>query len=154
MTLLRPGIQVTDYLEHYYTDKSGHVAQIFRLGNLAFANTHLKWSPADSVSHTGRNQAIELTCLLDEHEKSIIAADCNDRPNGPVRQVFKDAGFTDLQESTFSAVVNGEPVAIDLLAARGLNALPISPRVEFNNIPNDEVPSDHIPLSIVVDIDY
>ena len=52
-----------------------------------------------------------------------------------------------------TALVNGELVAIDLLAIRGLSSRFISTDYDLHSIPNETCASDHIPLVADIIID-
>lgn len=146
LTLVKKGLRINDHREFWYDDGSGHVFQITRIGQLAIANTHIKWSPAEDPRHIGVSQTRELLATLGDHNPALILADCNDRPGGPVRALVKDAGFEDVGGATPTSLVNGEAIAIDLLAARGLSARLIEGGFNVQTIPNPGCASDHIPL--------
>ena len=152
LTLVRPGIDVHGFVTHEYGDDSGHIMQILTLGRIAFANTHIKWAPADSPDHIGVGQTKELLDHLDHNQQAVIFADCNDRPGGPVRQLVEQAGFTNAHDDEPTAIVNQELVALDLLAVRGMTARCSTKRYNLANIPNKDCPSDHIPLVAELDI--
>ena len=48
----------------------------------------------------------------------VVAGDMNDRPGGPVRQVFAAAGFVEVQGAWPSEVVAGVPVALAVIWLR------------------------------------
>jgi mRNA deadenylase 3'-5' endonuclease subunit Ccr4 len=146
LTLVRPGIDVHGFATHEYGDGSGHIMQILALGRIAFANTHIKWAPADSPDHIGVSQTTELLARLGSEQQAVIFADCNDRPGGPVRQLVEQAGFTHPYEDKPTAIVNQELVALDLLAVRGLGARCITRQYDLTTLPNRDCPSDHIPI--------
>jgi len=53
LTLVRHGIEIQRFDTHPYSDSSGHIMQLVRIGHVVFANTHIKWAPADSPEHIG-----------------------------------------------------------------------------------------------------
>jgi endonuclease/exonuclease/phosphatase family metal-dependent hydrolase len=146
LTLVRPGIDVYGFATHEYGDGSGHIMQILTLGRVAFANTHIKWAPADSPDHIGVAQTNELLTRLAPEQHAVIFADCNDQPGGPVRQLVEQAGFMHTYEDEPTALVNQIPVALDLLAVRGLSARCATRQYDLTSLPNSTCPSDHIPV--------
>lgn len=145
LTLVRKGIEVDGNESVAFSDRSGHVAQITHIGDVAFANSHIKWSPEDDPHHKGVYQMKELLGALGLRS-AVILADCNDRPGGPVRRQVEQAGFTDLGRDIPTAYVDHAQVAIDLLAVRGVSAKLIPTKLKPINIPDAQCPSDHIPL--------
>lgn len=152
LTLVKPGIEVNGFETHAYRDGSGHIMQILRIGQTAFANTHIKWAPADSFNHVGVGQVTELLDKIEADNAAVIFADSNDKPGGPVRQLIENAGFVDIFGDTPTAVVNGEAVALDILAVRGMASRRISKNYNVLSIPNEDLPSDHIPLVLEFEI--
>jgi Metal-dependent hydrolase len=146
LALVKNGIEVTDYESHLYDDESGHVFQVIRIGQLAVANTHIKWAPADDVDHIGVAQTRQLLGAITGDESAVILADCNDQPGGRVQTMIGDAGFMSMSGERPTALVNGRPVAIDLLAVRGLSGTFIPRTYDLESIPNETCSSDHIPL--------
>ena len=146
LTLVRRGIEVKDFNSYYYSDKSGHVAQCLHIGQLIFANTHIKWAPADAPNHIGVRQANELMKFIGPERPSVLFTDCNDRPGGPVRRILELAGFRNTCGDEPTAVVNGELVALDMLAVRGIGAGQVAMDFDLHGIPDRYCPSDHIPL--------
>lgn len=146
LTIVRHGIEVSAFDTYPYSDQSGHIMQCVRIGQLVFANTHIKWAPADALQHAGVAQTTELLKHLEPSRATIIFADCNDRPNGPVRQLIEKAGFINVCGDRPTALVNQEPVALDLLAVRGITAKRITQDYSLAEIPNKSCPSDHIPI--------
>lgn len=147
LTLVSPDleVEVDDFDTLYFSDNSGHVAQIIRIGQLAIANTHLRWAPLDANPHNGVHQIQELLAHITS-PSAILMGDCNDRPRGPVRQAFLEAGFDDVVGETPSALIDQAPVSIDMIAVRGLSAQLIPPNINLSTIPDTQCPSDHIPL--------
>jgi hypothetical protein len=146
LTLVKPGIEVNSFETHAYRDGSGHIMQILHIGRAAFANTHIKWAPADSLDHGGVGQITELLDKIDSDKNAVIFADTNDKPGGPIRRLVENAGFVDMFGDMPTAIVNGEAVALDILAVRGMVSRRIAKHYEVFNIPNVDLPSDHIPL--------
>ena len=146
LTLVRDGIAVDGFETHAYQDGTGHIMQILHIGRVAFANSHIKWAPADSAEHVGVGQMTELLAKLNAEQVAVVFADSNDRPNGPVRRLVEDEGFTDVSGENPTALVNQQAVAIDLLAVRGLPAVLVPRDYDVLTIPNSECPSDHIPI--------
>lgn len=146
MTIVRPGLEVRDFDTHAYNDGSGHIMQVLRIGRVAFANTHIKWAPADSLQHAGVDQTIDLLDQIARNEAAVIFADSNDRPGGPVRQLVEAAGFNDLYGEMPTAIVNGQAVALDILAVRGIASTRVHREYDVMKIPDAALPSDHIPL--------
>ncbi len=148
LTLVRQGLEVADFNAHEYSDGSGHIAQTLSIGQVVFVNTHIKWAPADSIDHIGAGQTKELLEQVGPERRAVIFADCNDRPQGPVRQLIEKAGFNNVCEDEPTAIVNQELVALDLLAVRGINASCMTRKYDLTSIPNSDCPSDHIPVVV------
>ena len=152
LTLVRNGIEVNDFETHLYGDQSGHVMQTVRIGRTIFANTHIKWAPDDDLNHAGVTQATELLDRLGRDRAAVIFADCNDRPNGPVRRLVEAAGFVNVCGDEPTAIVDKQLAAFDLLAVRGVTATYIDTAYNPSEIPSKDCPSDHIPELALVDI--
>lgn len=152
LMLVRTGIEVRDHTTHAYGDGSGHVMQAVRIGETIFANTHIKWAPTTDRDHAGVKQTVELLNLLGNEQPAVLFADCNDKPGGPVRQLIERAGFKYVHEEAPTALVDQEPVALDLVAVRGLSATLIPNNYPIRNIPNGDCPSDHMPVVAHVSI--
>lgn len=146
LTLVKSNLEVADHESHLYNDESGHVFQLTRVGGIAIANTHIKWAPEDDHNHIGVSQTQELLSALKDHETATILADCNGRPGGRVQTMVEEAGFTSLSGERPTAIVNGELVAIDLLAIKGLKGMLVPTNYNLHAIPNEFCASDHIPL--------
>jgi hypothetical protein len=149
LLLVRRSIKVTDFQAYHYADGSGHVVQLVTIMGVRFANSHIKWAKA-GPRHIGVSQTKELLQHLGVGP-AVIFADCNDRPGGPVRQLVEQAGFTNTSGDTPTAFVDGAPVALDLVAVRGLTARPVNTGLSANGIPTMACASDHLP--VVADID-
>lgn len=152
LMLVKRGIEIGAFRSYEYGDHTGHVAQILNIGSVIFANTHLKWAPTDAPGHIGVAQAGELLERIGSGRAAVIFADCNDEPDGPVRQLIEEAGFTSACGDQATSVVDQVPVALDLLAVRGIAARCITMNYRAENIPNENCPSDHIPLVADLDI--
>lgn len=150
LTLIKSGIEVADHESYMYNDESGHVFQVTNIGEAAIANTHIKWAPAEESHHIGVAQTQQLLNVIGDQNAAVILADCNDRPGGRVQTMIKQAGFTNMSGERPTAIVNGELVALDLLAIRGLKGTLINMDYNLRSIPNEICASDHIP--IVADI--
>lgn len=146
LTLVKPDVAVDRFEPHPYSDGSGHIMQILHIGRIAFINTHIKWAPADSADHIGVGQMSELLELINMEKSAVILADSNDAPGGPVRTLAENAGFMDMSGDMPTALVNGQPMALDLLAVRGIASTRIKKNYSVLTIPNKNLPSDHIPL--------
>lgn len=151
LTLVKNTLEVADHESHLYDDGSGHVFQLTRIGGVAIANTHIKWAPEDDCNHIGVSQTQELLAALNDHETAAILADCNGRPGGRVQTMVEEAGFTSLSGERPTAIVNGELVALDLLAIRGMRSTLIPNDYDLHSIPNETCASDHIPLIAEID---
>lgn len=152
LTLVKKNIEVSGFESHAYTDNSSHVMQVVYIGRTAFANTHIKWAPDDSVIHAGVIQTTELLARLGSlDDPAVIFADCNDRPGGPVRQLVREAGFVNVTDIEPTAIVNQQLVALDLLATRGLAAERVVYEFDIATIPNTRCASDHIPLVATIE---
>ena len=146
LTLVKSNLKVAEHESHLYDDESGHVFQLTRVGGIAIANTHIKWAPEDDRTHIGVSQTKELLAALNDQQSAAILADCNGRPGGRVQTIVGEAGFTSLSDERPTAIVNGEVVAIDLLAIKGLKGILVPTDYDLHAIPNELCASDHIPL--------
>ena len=152
LTLVKRGIEISEFYTHPYDDQSGHIMQAVRIGQVVFANTHIKWAPVDAPQHIGVTQTTELLNQIGPEQPAVIFADCNDRPNGPVRQLVEKAGFINVCGDYPTALVDQEPVALDLLAVRGITARCMTKDYHLTEIPNRDCPSDHIPVVAELEI--
>lgn len=146
LTLVKSNLGISDHESHLYNDGSGHVFQLVRVGGIAIANTHIKWAPEDDRNHIGVGQTKELLAALDDQQAAVILADCNGRPGGRVQTMVEEAGFTSLSGERQTAIVNGELVAIDLLAIKGLKGMLVPTNYDLHAIPNEICASDHAPV--------
>lgn len=146
LTLVKSMVEIADHESHLYNDGSGHVFQITHIGGVAIANTHIKWAPEDDPHHIGVIQTQELLTALNNQRAAVILADCNGRPDGNVQAMVKNAGFTSLSGDKPTAIVNGELVALDLLAIRGLRGTLTPMDYDLHSIPSETCASDHVPL--------
>lgn len=145
LTLVKSTVEVVDHESHSYHDGSGHVFQLTLVGGVAIANTHIKWAPEDDHHHIGVSQTQELLAALNGQTAAILA-DCNGRPGGKVQTMVEKAGFASLSDERPTAIVNGELVALDLLAIRGMRGTLIPADYDLHSMPNETCASDHIPL--------
>lgn len=150
LTLVKSGIKVANHESHLYDDESGYVFQLTRISEVAIANTHIKWAREDDQHHIGLSQTRELLTALSDYQAAVILADCNGRSGGRVKTMIEQAGFMNLSGERPTAIVNGELVALDLLAIRGLSGTLIATDYDLHSIPNEACASDHIP--VVADI--
>lgn len=93
LTLVKRGVEVADHESYRYDDESGHVFQVTHIGEVALANTHIKWAPEDARHHIGVRQTQELLAALDGHQPTVILADCNGRPGGRVQTWLNKLGL-------------------------------------------------------------
>ena len=145
LTLVRHGITVKDFATHAYHG-SNHIMQTVTIDGVVFANTHIQWAPANERNHPGVVQMEELLMRLGEKQPAVILADCNDRPNGPIRALIEEAGFTNTCGDQPTALINRKQAALDLIAVRGVRAKRIRTNFRPEGIPNASCPSDHIPV--------
>lgn len=145
LTLVKRGIFVTDFATYAYDDGTSHLMQLVIIDDVAFANTHIIWAPADTPDHPGVSQTRKLLERLSEWPRAVIFADCNDRPGGPVRALVEAAGFNNVCGDEPTARIGDELAALDIIAVRGIHAERIATAAP-DDIPNTTCPSDHIPV--------
>lgn len=146
------GIKVAKFWDFAYGAGDGAVAQCLLVNDTVFINTHLQWAPPDSLAHVGVRQATELLEKVGEGP-SVIFADCNDRPGGPVRYLIEDAGFTNVCGERPTALIGSERAPIDLLSVRGVQAAFVDFGFYPEGIPSRDCPSDHIPVCGDIELD-
>ena len=146
LMLVKNDLEVDSFNTFPYSDKSGHIMQKISIGGIVFANTHIKWCSPKNPEQLGVGQATELVQHVSSENSAVIFADCNDRPNGPVRQVIKDAGFDNVCDNIPTAIVHNKPASLDLIALRGVTGKCLTKKYPILEIPNEDCPSDHIPL--------
>lgn len=146
LTLVKSDVEIANHQSFSYDDESGHVFQITQIGQLAVANTHIKWAPMNDPHHIGVSQTRQLLDTLEHEQPAIILADCNDQPGGPVQTLVQEAGFTSMSGNRPTAIVNGELIAIDLLAIKGIRGQWVATNYDLRSLPNEACPSDHTPL--------
>lgn len=146
LTLVSSGLKIASHESYKHDDDSGHVFQITCIGQLAIANTHIKWAPVEDPSQVGVLQMQQILNKLNDCESAVILADCNDKPDGPVQQLVRGAGFTSLSADWPTAFVEQKPVAIDLIAVRGVVARLCETNYSPDSIPNRYCSSDHVPM--------
>lgn len=152
LTLVRHGVDVDDFHSRYFSDESGHVMQMLRIGQTVLANTHIKWAPMDDPNHAGVYQTQELLHQIDSEQPAVILGDYNDQPGGPVRELVRNAGFVNVYKDEATAFVNKGAVALDLLAVRGISATLVNASYRAINIPDALCPSDHIPVVANIEV--
>lgn len=155
LTLVQPDIEVHEFDTFPFSDGSGNTMQTLKIDGATFVNAHIKWAPEGSSKHAGVLQTTELLARIKDEETVIIVGDCNDKPGGPVRQLIEAAGFRNVcKENEPTALVEQEPVALDLLAVRGLSAqcVAITRDYAITDIPNRQCPSDHIPIVAEIEL--
>jgi len=152
LMLIRKGLEVSNYESREYGDGSGFVMQAMKIGHAVFANTHIQWAPAETLQHAGVIQTTELLNYIGADDPAVILADCNDRPNGPVKQLLERENFYNVYEDEATATVNHVPAALDILAVRGLKAVRLGARYDVATIPNAQLPSDHVPLLARIEV--
>jgi hypothetical protein len=150
LTLVRKGLVVDGGKPEivHYSDGSGHVAQVVKIGGIAIANTHIKWELANRTTQTQ-----ELLARVAAEPHVVLMGDFNDRPGEPARELVAEAGFRNVPEddmpTAFIADREG-PASLDLFAVRGLQAelVPIrfGPDFDIREIPSYQCPSDHVPI--------
>jgi hypothetical protein len=147
LTLARKKVAVDEFETHHFSDGSGHVMQMLKVGGVVVANTHIKWELPSRIA-----QASELLARVGTAPHAVLLGDWNDRPGEPARKLVADAGFKNVWGDEPTAyIANREgPAAIDLLAIRGLRARPVAVEIgdgfDLSEIPSRRCPSDHIPV--------
>lgn len=156
LMLVRQGIVVKDGVHHTkaYTDGSGHIMQSIVVEDATIANTHIEFAKEDDPNHSGVFQTKELLEWVEEEQspRSVILADCNGRPNGRVRALFKEAGFNNVCGNEPTALINQMPAALDVIAVKGVRAKRIKTAFKPKGIPSIKCPSDHIPVMADIEI--
>ncbi len=146
-TLIRPNIPVQGWSTLGYLDGSGHIAQLVMIGGTCITNTHLKWAPAGTADHPGVAQLRQLLEQLAYCSKSMVLADSNDLPGGPLRTMLRDSGFVGVDDETPTAKVDGRLVALDIAATRGVSVMPVDLGIWADITMSTVCPSDHIPIA-------
>jgi endonuclease/exonuclease/phosphatase family metal-dependent hydrolase len=154
LTLVRKGINITGFDKYAYGTAGGHVFQIIFTRGVAFVNTHIQYDQPNRRKHVGVIQTEKLLDTLKDMKRVVVFADCNDRPGrtAPVRALFNQAGFINTFENEYTALIDGTPAAIDLLAIRGLKARSVKTGFSVHTIPSTDCPSDHIPIVAEVEM--
>lgn len=115
--------------------------------SLTVANTHLRWSPDGS---TATRQLGHLLADLAPEPRAVLCADANVGPTDPARAALRAHALHDLAGAASTAVVDGEPRPLDLVAVRGLAGLLARPLAPRGPLPSRLCPSDHVPLVATV----
>lgn len=151
------GLEVVDWREVVYSDRSGHVALILETNfagrRLALANTHVKWDPSGTPlgERHGYLQILDLLqtlCDMDCDEW-IVCGDFNVTPRDELVRCLREAGLNeafDGLDRPYTFVSKGKARKIDyIFHSAGLEASPEAlPRVSA--LPSEHEPSDHLPL--------
>jgi endonuclease/exonuclease/phosphatase family metal-dependent hydrolase len=151
LLLVKLGRQVMNFERLVFSDPSGDVAQLARVDDVWFVNTHIRWAEEGAKDHIGVRQTALLLNWLGGYP-AVLLADCNSRPGGRVRQQFADAGFTSVSGDEPTAFVYDTPAArselaaLDLLAGREVPVSRVLLDYSPESIPTAKCPSDHIPL--------
>lgn len=146
LTLVRNGLASDEPETIRYSDGSGSVAQVTKIGKITVANTHVKFEMPNRIAQTK-----ELLAEIATESHVALLGDFNDRPGEPARSLVAEAGFENLLGDTPTAfIANRDGAAsIDLFAVRGLQAelTPIDLGEDFDirEIPSYRCPSDHTP---------
>lgn len=83
-----------------------------------------------------------------DSRSTIIAGDLNDEPGGPIRVIFAENDFTEVQGLASSAFIDGQLVSLDVISIRGFG---IEPPVRLGSEAlTEECPSDHTPAVAVL----
>lgn len=146
LALVNKDFRIEEYQGRPYADGSGHIYQSLIIENTRFINTHIKWAPIEDPNHIGKRQLKELIHHIGNDSPAIIAGDINDRPGGPVREVLNENGFYESNPDYATAIINGLPVSIVVIAAKGISIISNNYHKMRLNIPSTDCPSDHIPI--------
>lgn len=171
VTAVRAPWVIADEAQLVYHDRdpiTGHVAHVLTLTHpdhgatdetVTVANTHLRWAEpgTNDTDHIGLIQARQLTDHLAAHHGDgivAIAADTNDAPGGPVRSLLSSTGYIEAGAATATSLVHGtEPAAIDVVAVRGATPTRIDTGIAVAApLPGPHCPSDHVPVSVDIDV--
>jgi len=80
--------------------------------------------------------------------------DINDRQGGPVRGVLEETGFVEVQGASATAVVDGSPTSLDVIAL--INGVGLSSErmgLPLGSIPDLQWPSDHLMVGAWISLD-
>ncbi|HSW98269.1 MAG TPA: endonuclease/exonuclease/phosphatase family protein [Candidatus Saccharimonadales bacterium] len=150
LTLVGNGLAIESFDAVHFSDGSGHVAQLIKVGGIAIANTHIKWDMPNRIAQV-KELVAKIPAKLEPH--AVLLGDFNDRPGEPARRLVAQADFQNLlpDDMPTAYIANREgPASIDLLAVRGLHAelvaVDLGGDFDIREIPSNRCPSDHIPI--------
>ncbi len=165
LTLIRPPWEVESENVLVYSAGHpiwGHRAHVLIVGRergkkITVVNSHLRWAADDTPreEHFGVLNARELVSAVAGHPAVILAADMNEGPSGPAREILVDAGYSFIHADHVMTAIpnNGEPGAPDIVAVRGITGRPIHSGIAVARpMPREGCPSDHVPLLAEVDV--
>ena len=78
----------------------------------------------------------------------MLVGDTNARPGELVRESLVYAGYREYQGVGPSAVINEVAASIDVVAGFGVRGRARGSEVAVVGIPNEAMPSDHVPLVV------
>jgi endonuclease/exonuclease/phosphatase family metal-dependent hydrolase len=137
---------VSDVRALVYGDGSGHLALLATAGGRRIATSHIKWDPPGTPQRFAIRQARELIAARPD----IACGDFNFEPDDDALRIFLDAGFTD-PGGTATCNPNGRAKRIDYILVRGAaTALPAMPVTDDTALPSAEMPSDHVPIAVLL----
>jgi mRNA deadenylase 3'-5' endonuclease subunit Ccr4 len=141
---------------------SGHIALIasLRLGEARcrVATTHVKWDPPETpaADRWAVREVHELLEAIGDVADCIACGDFNFEPGDLPYAALIAAGFRDPCTRAPTANPNGRAKRIDhLLCGRAVRATatPILPIDNLTPLPSRAMPSDHIPIGAVIEVD-
>lgn len=63
---------MADHKSYAYDDESGHVLQVTQIGEVAVANTHIKWAPEDDHNHIELARRASFLVLLEINRPQLF----------------------------------------------------------------------------------
>ncbi|HEU0035061.1 MAG TPA: endonuclease/exonuclease/phosphatase family protein [Kofleriaceae bacterium] len=144
------------------TPDSGHIVlcATVRAGGATYelATTHLKWDPPETPieDRWATRQVCQLLGAFTSIDRAIVCGDLNFEPHGVAYRTLIDAGFVDPMASALvpTANPNGRAKRIDhILCGPALRVRPL-PTMRIGDdtpLPSRTMPSDHVPVSAIVD---